>query len=461
MSNIFLQWKEALSKINTKIKSNIGKFKYSIQEYGIISEMYNTIYSQNISYNYATSIIEQRKNDFNYTLGYYYNMLLSKVNDTYSFILNNMPFNDEILNDILSIRNDEVKESYINKMNQIWTSKNNYLLQETQLDIIGVNESDFFDYNSYLENNNNFFMKQLLNNYEELLKEIKRVTKESTNESIISRLYLENIQNERQIKEIYDIVDKETIIDLKNDEYKDLISDILKIEIDEFIKNIKNQLIKSNNIIISNFEEEKEKYETILRNKIYKELYTKEELDNIIDIIYENGLNISNINSTDEIYEHLNVILDKIASHISNEVSRLTDELTSYSNNYEKIENTLNNYKTSIYNKIYSSILSINNEFYSNITNIFYINYIEKHLNECYNNIKNKISGEESFLNITINLNDTINEIIEILINEYKYLTINHINYLNQKRVQELDELFSFSSIENKINSKIDNIYDT
>ena len=74
MSNIFLQWKEALSKINTKIKSNIGKFKYSIQEYGIISEMYNAIYSQNISYNYATSIIEQRKNDFNYTNRYYYNI---------------------------------------------------------------------------------------------------------------------------------------------------------------------------------------------------------------------------------------------------------------------------------------------------------------------------------------------------------------------------------------------------
>ena len=384
MSNIFFQWKEVLSQINTKIKSNIEKFKYSIQEYGIISELYNSLYSKNISYDYSNSIIDQRKNDFNYTLRYYYNMLLSKVNKTYSYILNNMPFNEEILNDIINIRNNEVQESYINKMNQIWLNKNNYLQEKIQLNIIGINESDFFDYKSYFEKNNGFFEKHLLNNYKELLKNIKNVTKESTDESVISRFYLENIQNERQIKEINEPVDKEAIIDLQNEEYKNLINDILKIEIDEFIKNIKNELIKSNNIIISNFEEEKRKYETILQNKIYKELYTKEELDNTIDIIYKNGLNISNINSTDEIYEHLNEILNKIIWHISNEVSKLTNELTSYSNSYEKIENTLNNYKTSIYNKIYSSILSINNDFYSRIVNKFYTNYLYFNI-EIYN----------------------------------------------------------------------------
>ena len=35
-----------------------------------------------------------------------------------------------------------------------------------------------------------------------------------------------------------------------------------------------------------------------------------------------------------------------------------------------------------------------------------------------------------------------MNEKIEILVKEYKDLAIKHINYLNQKNIQQLDKLF-------------------
>ena len=62
-------------------------------------------------------------------------------------------------------------------------------------------------------------------------------------------------------------------------------------------------------------------------------------------------------------------------------------------------------------------------------------------------------------MNISINLQNIINEKIEILVKEYKDLAIKHINYLNQKNIQQLDNLFSFSNINNTINNEIDNMY--
>ena len=50
-----------------------------------------TIANKNISYGYVDSIVQGRKNDLNYTLKYYYNMISFKVNKTYSYIINNIP----------------------------------------------------------------------------------------------------------------------------------------------------------------------------------------------------------------------------------------------------------------------------------------------------------------------------------------------------------------------------------
>ena len=72
----------------------------------------------------------------------------------------------------------------------------------------------------------------------------------------------------------------------------------------------------------------------------------------------------------------------KIKSHISNEAKRLTDQLTSYSKNYNVIINRLNNFKTSIYSQFYNIVLSATNDFYSNLTKKFYTDYIEKYLGD-------------------------------------------------------------------------------
>ena len=178
-----------------------------------------------------------------------------------------------------------------------------------------------------------------------------------------------------------------------------------------------------------------------------------------INTIYSNGLKSINKNSKNIIYGYLNEVLAKVKSHISNEAKRLTDQLTSYSKNYNVIKNRLNNYKTSIYSQFYNTVLSVTNEFYSNVTKKFYTDYIEKYLAD-YQTYANEMDFTEySFLNISMNLKEIINQNIEVLINDYKELTKNQIDFLNQKKVQELNQLFVFSDIQKTINTEIDNSY--
>ena len=147
--------------------------------------------------------------------------------------------------------------------------------------------------------------------------------------------------------------------------------------------------------------------------------------------------------------------------HINNEVSRLNNELTSYSKNYKVIEATLDEYKEKIYNEFYSAIVSVVKDFYNQTKLEFYTNYIKKYLEYLTKDIKNEKLKKHSFLSIIIDLKETIEETIELLVNEYQNLTMYQIESLYNKNIKNLDKLFSFSSIKNKINYEISNIYNS
>ena len=191
LNNIYNKWNTIFIDINKNISLNIHNFKYSIDELEIMSDIYNQILFHNISYDYFNSIIERRKHDFNYAINYYYNHLISKIYITYSYILNNIPINDEEYNYIVNIRAKEIQQSYKNIINKIKQTKNKFLYGEEQLNILCVNESNFYSFD-----NNNIIINDIPNN-ESLIQNVSKVNKENMEESIVSKLYLENIQNER------------------------------------------------------------------------------------------------------------------------------------------------------------------------------------------------------------------------------------------------------------------------
>ena len=99
------------------------------------------------------SIVEERKNDLNYTIKYYYNMISSKVNKTYSYIMNNIPINDKPFDELLNTRIIQIKNIYNNIITKIQESRNQILSRKSQLAFLKVSESNFFLINGYVNDN--------------------------------------------------------------------------------------------------------------------------------------------------------------------------------------------------------------------------------------------------------------------------------------------------------------------
>ena len=456
LHNIIDLWKDIFIKVNENITAAINEFKYPIHEIGIIGNIYYQLYNNNISTDYINSIIEQRKNDLNYTIKYYYNYVISKVNEINSYIINNLPIpKEKLVDDILIQRITEFKQALNDSVNILQKSKMEYLEMDTQKSILNTRDNDFFNINSIINLENNTFENEI----NDSLALIESVEKNSTLESINEKMYVEYLHFGKELNNIFDFINKGTFIELKNNLYKDLIEKLLTIDVDGLITSIKRDLKISNEALIENFKKEEEKYSDIFKNKIYEQLFTPQELKNKINLIYSNGLNISDSNSKDEILKILNEIIDKIKSHIKKEVQRLTNEMTSYTKNFTLIEKTLNSYKNMITKIIYSEIVLIPNEFYTKINEKFYANYIQKYLNE-YLNYSKEIKGEEyKFLNMTLDLKNIINKNLLEQVYEYRNITLNYIKFLHDEKMEELDKLFKFEDLNKTIDDEFTNVY--
>ena len=261
LNEILKKWEEAFDKVSEDIDSNLDNFKAPILEFGDLGTIYYTLYTQGIVSDYAGSVVEQRKNDLNYTIKYYYNLFYSKVNKTFSYIMNNIPSNNEPFNEILNQRENEIKTSYNNLINEIQNSKTNALKKDKQVETLNIkNENDFFGINTYTILNIDEIDTSFEPRINQLYELAYKLTIKDSDEAILARFYLENAQNGKQIKNIYEPINDGLFIDLQEDNYQDLIGSIMEIDKDEFIKNVNNAIKESNDYINEYFKYEKEKY---------------------------------------------------------------------------------------------------------------------------------------------------------------------------------------------------------
>ena len=462
LNAILEQWKALFNKVYKDIEDNINEFKYPIEEFNTLAIIYYEYYRQNISYSYTDTMVEQRKSDFNYTIKYYYNLFLSKVNQTYTYILSNIPSNEKPFDNILSNYIDKINNSYNEIMNLTLESQKEILNLKKQLNTFKVSETNFFEVNSHSVDLSYKIEEEvypLIEKFDEVSN--MALNKYNSEESIACRFYLENSEDGREIEELYNNIYKETFFDFKFEEYQALFQEILNIDADDIKKKILDFLTASNEEIKSIFETKKKDYKAQLQNEIFNKLYTKASLEEKIEKLYSEGLNNLDASSTNLILKYIDEIIEKIGEHLDKENRRLTNELTTYSNNFNVFTQRLNGYKNKIYNKFYTIIHSVINDFYINIKQKFYTNYIVEHLEILYNNTKREAFSKTYFLNISINLKEVMDEEIEILTSEYKNWTLNHINYLNEQKLQHLNDLFSFDNLKIDIYNKIENLYST
>ena len=458
LNSIFEQWKNLYNKVYEDIEKNINKFKYPIEEFNTMALIYYEFYRQNISYSYSESVVEQRKYDLNSTIKYYYNLFLSKVNQTYSYILNNIPSNEKPFDNILRNKIDQIKNSYDEIINLTLESQKEIINLKKQLRTFRVSETNFFEVNSHsvdLSYKIEEELAPLIAKFSEILN--YALNKYDSLESVSSSFYLENMENGREMNELLNNFN----IEFKNEEYQTLFDEVLKIDIDDLKNRILDFWSSSNEEIKRIFETKRNSYKNQLQEKIFSIFYNKIELEDEINLLYSEGLNDIDDNSKNLILKYTDEIIEKIKEHLIKESSRLSDESTSYSNNYNIIIQRLNQYKNKIYDELYSIIHSATNDFYIEIKQKFYTNYLEKYLDELYESIKKEKFSEIYFLNNSISLKEVIEEEIELLTLEYKNWAMNHINFINEKKIQSLNELFSFAELKEEINNKIDDLYKT
>ena len=227
LDEILTQWKNAYDKIYDDIDSNKNNFKSSLREFPNLATFYLSTYTQNISYDFGESVIQKEKNDFNYTIQYYFNIILSKVNKIYSYILNNMPINGKPFDDILNLRINEIKKSLNYNIKEIKNSKNNIFNKIKQETILQINPNNFFYSNDIISEHIESFNLPMNEKVANLYTIIEEISNNNNIELIAAKYYLENSINAKQIKENYDAINKATFVDLKTDVYQSFIDSSL------------------------------------------------------------------------------------------------------------------------------------------------------------------------------------------------------------------------------------------
>ena len=464
LNNILEEWKIIYDDLYKNITDNKIYFKSLVNEFYIISSNYIENYKNNKFYNYINSIIFKIKNEFNYTNKYYYDLINSKVNEFCSYIINNSPINEASLDEVINLRLNEINKSCNKMLNQIKNNRTYFLNKNNQEKMLNIkNNNYFFNIDNIIKEHLEIFNHEL----NEKNDKIKLIINESIfynnipEELIITKYYVENKINKHHLNYIYKKINEVNFVDMKNDIYHNMINNIWKNDKDDLVKKIKNFINELNKNEKNDFNNELKKYTKIVKDKIYNEFYTKDNLRTKLNTMFSQGLNSKNVESKQKILDIIDSILNKIKYHIINESNRLKNELTSYSNNFEYIKKRIDNYKIIIYGQFYSVLTSEIKIFREKIIEKFYKNHLEKGINEFLNYFNNIEFGNISFLNINISLDEILSKEINSFIKEYKDIAFGEIDLLTKKAINNLDQLLSFSNIKSKINNEIDAYYNT
>jgi len=461
LNNISIQWNQYLQDIYTDVKNNCDNFKDSIFELANMANFYVSIINTNITQNYFNSIEKHQKSEFNYTISYYYNILLKLVKSSHQYIISKLPSNPIGFNNIINIRKNEVNNIFNELIKNIEDSQNKALNLDHQLEFLDVAETNFFEINEILKNNelNN------INNLPSIIKNIRTVknNKLNTEFSLAARFYLQNSENGKQIKELYEQIDEKVFVYLNLEKFKDILDENWIFDQDEFIKDLKDILYNSNLEIQKELKIEKEKYFNMAEEVITKNSYTKEEISIKINKDYKAGIKSLELDQINDINQNINDILDKIAQEFIKEAKKLKETSNSYNKDFKTIEERLSNYQEKIIENLKTNLFSIINTFLQNINHTLYTNYYIPYLDEYYSQAKAITStfGEIKLFSDSYNVGEIINEIIEDLIKDYKDFVRYEIKSNYDNVYLEIQKIYDNQNWEKLIKEKIDESYNS
>jgi hypothetical protein len=456
------KWYQYYDNVYTDINNNLQKYNNSITEFANILSFYLTVLSTNITNNYYDSIELLQKTEFNYTIKYYYNILLKSVKSAYQYVISKLPLNPIGFNNIINLRKKEVNEVFTKLIKNIQNSKEYALNFKNQVYVTQVAETNFFKTNDILKNN-------VLDTSKNLMPKLVKIMqlkngKSNTEISLSSRFYLGNSENGRQIEELYEQINKKVFVYLNLEKFKELLIENWIFDQDEFIRSLKELLYNSDLEVKKELNTEKQKYINSLEKEITK-TYNKDEIAKKINELYVNEIIDLNANQINNIKQNVNDIINKIKEELTKEAQVLKKKVTSLNKDYTKIKERLQNYKNSIKAKLDEIIFDVIKQFNQKIMDRIYTNFFEKNLDKYIEESENTINdlniGEIKLLSDTYDIGQIIHNIILNICNGYKTFTKTEINSNYEKYTFKLKNAVNIDNLKKIVNEQIDNDYNT
>ena len=456
LSNITSKWNNAFDKLGKAVKNNLSNLKNSNFEFYLISSLYGVLISKNITRDFYNSIEEQQKNEFNYTISFYYNCLIKEITASFKYILNKIPTNPQGLNNMINIRKREIIEILEKILTNIKNLKNESLSIDKQTNLLKISFNNFFNLNETLQKNINQAQSEFNNYINKLL--FLQNNKKDDECSFSSRLYSEISINSRHIQEFFKPIDDGIFIDLGLEKFKEIIKDNWFYNQYELINLLNISIYNSEKEIINEFSIEKEKYKKILEDEITKH-YTKDALIQKINNLYINGIQEIDYKKREQIHENITKILNVIKNHLSNEKKKLNISLLY---NCTKINKTIHEYKENVINKLKSELYNIVDNLYLEINRDFYEFYIEQGLDSfLMETIEHNLNSEiYSSLNSSYNIREIINDTVSSLVNDYKALSKKQIYYKKNEYIIKVNNESGFSEIKKIFEDEIEKGFD-
>ena len=430
------KWNNSFEILSERIDNNFDNFKYTINELGLMSLIYDSLIYQNITNAFHDSIISHQRTEFNYTISYYYNCLIQNISSYMQSIYNQIPTNQEGFNNITDLRRKEVNDLINKLINDVKESKSQALSLERQVYVLDVSSSNFFKTNSILtqsKKNTNSCLNSKAN-------ELYKINngKKFNEFALASRFYLENSLNGWQIEEYYKPINHNLFIYLKSEEFKNLLKNNMIFDQDDLINQLNIHFNKSDLEIKNDFLIEKEDYKEKLDHKI-SSIYSQGKIEEKVDSKYNSHLKTIDSQMVVSIKNYIQNILDKIKGQMANEEKRLKETATSYSNDFSTIKETIQNYKLEIYEKCKKILDNIVNDTYENIMNVIYNNYFKIFLDEYREAAYNFSLKCEKYdtLKSSYNIGTIMYEIVEELVNSYQNYTKTLIEIKKEKYIKK------------------------
>ena len=456
--NLNNKFTDLFTSLKTEVSTNFENFKYSINEFNYKTQLIQQLYIKNISNTFYDSIISHQKTEFNYTISYYYNYLYKNINSTYQLILSKIPENKKGLDVIIKNREKTLNSIFSEIIQMFFNSKNSTLNLESQIYVLQIPESNFFQTNSILVNS----QINLNNTLTNIAKQISRNAKTNDEYALTLKYYLENSENGKQINDFYEDINNQVFVYLNLEKFKETILNNWIFDQDDFIKKLNWTLYNSNLQISKEFNSQIENYQSKLFEILYQN-FTKDEIVHKINELFQTSLKNLEQNEINQINQNTQNVIQILINNLIKEQQRIETYSTSYNKDFTKINKTINDYKNNIFSTVNKTIFSVLEAIYNNIYTKLYVNYIESKLNEFYQNVENSIKDYEPsiLLNSTLNIKETIFNIVNELINNYKFISKTQINNKYKEIYQNIFNQFNLKAIQNNINNKINQQFNT